>query len=136
MIAAAHPSSEFRRIRKAGASGSVRVWRRVTASGVVPAYPAMFSLSDLVTDTTEWRQQLAQEEQSTVREATRKSVGRIGTIKPYTVKGPVTLQVEYTTRNSLALDAELRVGAEVLDDRTIRFKGQDILEVWRLYRSR
>jgi D-aminopeptidase len=96
----------------------------------------MFSLSDLVTDTTEWRQQLAQEEQSTVREATRKSVGRIGTIKPYTVKGPVTLQVEYTTRNSLALDAELRVGAEVLDDRTIRFKGQDILEVWRLYRSR
>jgi D-amino peptidase len=71
-----------------------------------------------------------------VREAARRSVGKIATIKPYTVKGPVTLQVEYTTRNSLPVDAELRMGAEVLDDRTIRFKGQDILEAWRLYRSR
>src|SRR5947208_1691136 len=71
-----------------------------------------------------------------VREAARKSVGKIGTIKPYTVKGPVTLQVEYTTRNSLPLDAESRTGAEVLDDRTIRFKGKDILEAWQLYRSR
>jgi D-amino peptidase len=78
----------------------------------------------------------AQAARDAVREAARKSVGRIGTIKPYTVKGPVTLQVEYTTRNSLPLEAELRVGADVVDDRTIRFKGQDILEVWRLYRSR
>jgi hypothetical protein len=60
----------------------------------------------------------------------------MATIAPYTVKGPVTLQVEYTTRNSLPIDAGLRTGAEVLDDRTIRFRGQDILEVWRLYRSR
>jgi D-amino peptidase len=71
-----------------------------------------------------------------VREAARKSVAKIGIIKPYTVKGPVTLQIEYTTRNSLPLDAELRTGAEVLDDRTIRFQGRDILEAWRLYRSR
>jgi len=71
-----------------------------------------------------------------IREAARKSASKIGTIKPYTVKGPVTLQVEYTTRNSLPPDAELRTGAEVLDDRTIRFKGRDILEAWRLYRSR
>jgi D-amino peptidase len=71
-----------------------------------------------------------------VREAARKSVAKIGLIKPYTVKGPVTLQIEYTTRNSLPLDAELRTGAEVLDDRTIRFQGRDILEAWRLYRSR
>jgi len=78
----------------------------------------------------------AQAARDAIREAARKSLGRIGTIKPYTVKGPVTLQVEYTTRNSLPPDAELRVGAEVLNDRTIRFKGQDILEAWRLYRSR
>jgi D-amino peptidase len=71
-----------------------------------------------------------------VRDAARRSVAKIGKIKPYTVKGPVTLQVEYTTRNSLPVDAEMRTGAEVLDDRTIRFKGQDILEAWRLYRSR
>jgi D-amino peptidase len=71
-----------------------------------------------------------------IREAARRSVSKIGSIKPYTVAGPVTLQVEYTTRNSLPLDAEIRAGAEVLDDRTIRFKGKDVLEAWRLYRSR
>lgn len=71
-----------------------------------------------------------------IREAARRSVAKISTIKPYTVKGPVTVQVEYTTRNSLPIDSESRTGAEVLDDRTIRFRGKDILEAWRLYRSR
>jgi D-amino peptidase len=71
-----------------------------------------------------------------IRETAKRSVAKIGSIKPYTVRGPVTLQIEYTTRNSLPLDAESRTGAEVLDDRTIRFKGKDILEAWRLYRSR
>jgi D-amino peptidase len=71
-----------------------------------------------------------------IREAARRGVSKIGSIKPYVVSGPVTLQVEFTTRNSLPIDAESRAGAEVLDDRTIRFRGQDILEAWRLYRSR
>jgi D-amino peptidase len=71
-----------------------------------------------------------------IREAARRSVSKIGSIKPYTVPGPVTLQIEYTTRNSLPVDAEARSGAEVLDDRTIRFRGKDILEAWRLYRAR
>jgi D-amino peptidase len=69
-----------------------------------------------------------------IREAARKSVAKIGSIQPYTVPGPVTLQIEYTTRNSLPLDSEARAGSEVLDDRTIRFRGKDILEAWRLYR--
>jgi D-amino peptidase len=71
-----------------------------------------------------------------IREAARRSMAKIGAIKPYIVPGPVTLQVEYTTRNSLPVDAEKRAGAQVLDDRTIRFRGKDILEVWTLYRSR
>lgn len=71
-----------------------------------------------------------------IREAARRSVSKIGSIKPYTISTPVTLQVEYTTRNSLPVDAEIRAGAEVLDDRTIRFRGADILDAWRLYRSR
>ena len=71
-----------------------------------------------------------------IREAARRSVAKIGTIKPYAISTPVTLQIEYTTRNSLPVDAEGRTGAEVLDDRTIRFRGKDILEAWRLYRSR
>ena len=71
-----------------------------------------------------------------IREAARRSMSKIGTIKPYIVSGPVTLQVEYTTRNSLPVDAEKRAGAQVVDDRTIRFQGKDILEVWTSYRSR
>jgi D-amino peptidase len=71
-----------------------------------------------------------------IRDAARRSVSKIGSIKPYNVSSPVTLQIEYTTRNSLPIDAGLRQGAEVLDDRTIRFRGKDILEAWSLYRSR
>jgi len=71
-----------------------------------------------------------------IMEAAARSVSKIGSIKPYTVPGPVTLQIEYTTRNSLPVDAEKRAGAEVLDDRTIRFLGKDILVGWSLYRSR
>lgn len=69
-----------------------------------------------------------------IRDAARKSVAKINSIQPYRVTGPVTLQIEYTTRNSLAVDSESRPGAEVLDDRTIRFRGKDIVEAWRLYR--
>lgn len=71
-----------------------------------------------------------------IREAARRSVAKIGSIKPYKLSGPVTLQIEYTTRNSLPADAGLRAGAEVVDDRTIRFRGKDVLEAWSLYRSR
>jgi D-amino peptidase len=71
-----------------------------------------------------------------IREAAHRSMSKIGAIKPYTVSSPVTLQVEYTTRNSLPVGSEMRVGAEVLDDRTIRFRGKNILEAWTLYSSR
>ena len=71
-----------------------------------------------------------------IREAARRSVAKIGTIKPYQIAGPMTLRVEYTTRNSLPFEAQYRAGATVLGDRTIEFKGKDILDVWRLYRSR
>ncbi|MBL8233429.1 MAG: M55 family metallopeptidase [Bryobacterales bacterium] len=78
----------------------------------------------------------AESAKTLIRDAARRSIAKIRTTKPYVVPRPVTLQVEYTTRNSLPIDAQFRTGAEVLDDRTIRFKGNDILEAWRLYRSR
>jgi D-amino peptidase len=71
-----------------------------------------------------------------IRETARRSMAKIGTIRPYRIPGPVALRIEYTTRNSLPVDAEARRGAEVLDDRTIQYKADNILEVWRLYRSR
>ncbi len=78
----------------------------------------------------------AKSAQEAIRAAAQRSIAKIPAVKPYTVPGPVTLQIEYTTRNSLPVDAESRHGAEVLDDRTIRFRGKDILDVWRTYRSR
>jgi D-amino peptidase len=71
-----------------------------------------------------------------IRGAARRSMSKIGKIRPYTVPGPVTLQVEYTTRNSLSLNAPNFPGATVIDDRTIRYTGKDILEVWSRYRAR
>ena len=71
-----------------------------------------------------------------VREAARRGAGRIGAIKPYRVAGPVTIQVEYTTRNSLPPGTESRAGFKIVDDRTVRFTGADIIEAWSLYRSK
>jgi len=78
----------------------------------------------------------AMEARELIKETARRSMAKIGKIKPYVVPGPVTLLVEYTTRNSLPVDSEARTGAEVVDDRTIRFRGKDVLEAWRLYRMR
>jgi D-amino peptidase len=78
----------------------------------------------------------AETSRTMIREAARRSIAKAKSVKPYKVPGPVTLQIEYTTRNSLPIGAELRHGAEVLDDRTIRFRGKDILDVWTIYRSR
>lgn len=57
-------------------------------------------------------------------------------IAPYRVQGPVTFEIEYTTRNSLSPDAGKLPGATVMDDRTIRFSGKDFLEAWDRYRAR
>ncbi len=68
-----------------------------------------------------------------IREKARLSVQKIGKIKPYKITGPVTFEVEHTTRNSLPLDANLRPGATVIDDRTIRYSGKDFMEAWIRY---
>lgn len=65
-----------------------------------------------------------------IREKARLSMQKIGKVKPYKVDGPVTIEIEYTTRNSLPIDANVRVGAEVVDDRTIRYHGKDFMEAW------
>lgn len=74
--------------------------------------------------------------QRMIKAAAQRSVAKIASIKPYRVPGPCTLEIEYTTRNSLPIDSELRTAAEVIDDRTIRFRGKDVLEVWQRYRTR
>jgi D-amino peptidase len=68
--------------------------------------------------------------QQAIREAARRAAGNIGKTKPYKVQGPVTIEIEYTTRNSLRIDAGEALGGEVVDDRTIRYRGKDFLDAW------
>jgi D-amino peptidase len=65
-----------------------------------------------------------------VREAARRAMAKIGKVKPVKVEGPVTIEIEYTTRNSLRPGAEAYYGGEQVDDRTIRYKGKDFFEAW------
>jgi D-amino peptidase len=59
---------------------------------------------------------------------------KIGQIPPYRMEGPVTLQIEYTTRNALPVD--IRKGAEMVDARTIRYTGSNFLDMWKRYGER
>ena len=68
-----------------------------------------------------------------IEERARRAMQRIGEIKPYTIEGPVDIQIEYTTRNVLGVNAPLRPGAEVIDARTIRYHGKDFMEAWTRY---
>jgi D-amino peptidase len=78
----------------------------------------------------------AQEARETIRAAATRAMKKISQIRPYRIDGPVTIEIEYTTRNSLGIDAGRAPGAEVVDDRTIRYRGKDFLEAWTRYRGR
>ena len=78
----------------------------------------------------------AETARSLIRERARAAMGKIGRIRPYKVAGPVTFEIEHTTRNSLGIDAALAPGAEVVDDRTIRHHGKDFWEAWVRYNTR
>src|SRR5882762_9545880 len=65
-----------------------------------------------------------------------RAMQKISKIKPYRIDGPVTFQIEYNTRNALPPDAGLRPGAEVIDARTIRYRGKDFMEAWTRYERR
>jgi D-amino peptidase len=69
-----------------------------------------------------------------IQDKAKASMSRIGKIAPYVLKGPATLEIETTTRNSLSLDLRLLPGAEVVDDRIVRFHAASFWEVWKLYR--
>jgi D-amino peptidase len=65
-----------------------------------------------------------------IRDAARRAMARLGGVKPLKLAGPVTIEIEYTTRNSLRMDAQHALGGEIVDDRTIRFQGSDFLDAW------
>lgn len=68
--------------------------------------------------------------QTRIRDAARRAMQRLGAVKPLKLTGAVTIEIEYTTRNSLRMDAQHALGGEIVDDRTIRFQGSDFLDAW------
>jgi D-amino peptidase len=72
----------------------------------------------------------AQASRELIRAGAERSMKKLGEIKPYRIEGPVTIQLEFTSRNALDVDAGLRPGAEVMDARTVRYEGKDFLEAW------
>jgi D-amino peptidase len=58
------------------------------------------------------------------------AMAKIGTIQPYRVTGPVTIQIEFTSRHALTPDTALNPRAEIVDARTVRYHGKDFLEAW------
>jgi D-amino peptidase len=71
-----------------------------------------------------------------IRERATEAARKIGSIRPYRIAGPVTLQIEYTTRNSLPIGAGAEPGRELVDDRTIRIHGKELVEAWTRYQDR
>jgi D-amino peptidase len=77
----------------------------------------------------------AEEARRAIRDGATRAMKKLGQIPPYRIEGPVTFEIEHTTRNSLPIDAGLAPGTEVVDDRTIRYKGKDFLEAWIRYNA-
>jgi D-amino peptidase len=65
-----------------------------------------------------------------IREHASAAMKKLNSAAPYRLTGPVTIEIEYTSRNALTPDAALKPGAEIIDARTIRFHAKDFLEAW------
>lgn len=78
----------------------------------------------------------AEAAQQMIEKAAARAWGRLGEIKPYKIEGPVTIEVEYTTRSTLFPLAALPPGVERVDARTLRYRGKDFLEAWTRWQTR
>jgi len=65
-----------------------------------------------------------------IRERAKSAMQKAGSIKPYKVQGPVTIQIEHTSRSALGVDVPLHPEAEIIDARTVRYRGKDFLDAW------
>jgi len=78
----------------------------------------------------------AEAAQEMIEKAAARAWSRRGEIKPYKIEGPVTIDVEHTTRSTLFPLAALPPGVERLDARTMRYRGKDFLEAWTRWQTR
>lgn len=78
----------------------------------------------------------APEAQALIEEKAKAAFQRLADVKPYRVDGPVTIEVEVTTRNTPLPDDPLPPGTERVGPRTRRFTGKDFLEAWMRWSQR
>jgi D-amino peptidase len=65
-----------------------------------------------------------------IRERAQRAMQKIKQIPPYKIEGPVTIEVEYSTRSTPSPVTPIAEGAEMVDARTIRYRGKDFMEAW------
>ncbi len=68
-----------------------------------------------------------------IREHAAAAMRKAGSIRPYRVEGPVTIEIESTSRSAPAPDS-IRPGVEAVDARTLRYRGKNFLEAWTMSR--
>lgn len=78
----------------------------------------------------------AESAQVLIEQKAREAFARIGEIRPYRVGGPVTFEVELTTRNTPSPQEVLPSGVETVDARTWRYTGKDFWEAWVMWNNR
>lgn len=63
-----------------------------------------------------------------IREKCRRAMERLGEIKPYQVREPVEIKVEYSTVGTREIPP--REGVARLNDRTWVMRGKNFMEAW------
>lgn len=74
--------------------------------------------------------------QALIEQKATAAMRKLATIRPYTVKGPVEIVTEYSTRGTPSPDAALPEGVDRTGPRTIRFRGANFTEAWTRWSSR
>lgn len=74
--------------------------------------------------------------QSLIEKQSEAAWKKLPRIKPYKIEGPVTIEMELTTRSTPSPDAVFGEGVERVGPRTLRYKGKDFLEAWTRWSSR
>ena len=78
----------------------------------------------------------AEKAQELIERKAALALARVGQVRAYRVEGPVSIEVEYTTRNTLFPEEPLPAGVERTGPRALRFEGKDFLAAWRLWNQR
>jgi D-amino peptidase len=75
----------------------------------------------------------AEKAQELIEKTAARAFAKAAQVKPYRIEGPVTIEVEHTTRSTLFPEDPLPPGVERVGPRTLRFTGKDFLTAWRLW---